>query len=88
MGSDSGSVTRMSERLLYTVDEVCELLGGLSRSYVWELMGQGEIGSVKTGRRRMIPRRDLEDFVERLRVAERRPLAVRNRDRNRDGATE
>ena len=64
---DGGAEPRMSERLLYTIDSARELLGGLARSYLYELLAQGVIRSVKVGRRRLIARQDLEEFVERLR---------------------
>ena len=64
---DGGAEPRMSERLLYTIDSARELLGGLARSYLYELLARGVIRSVKVGRRRLIARQDLEEFVERLR---------------------
>jgi excisionase family DNA binding protein len=64
---DGGAESRMSGRLLYTIDSARELLGGLARSYLYELLAQGVIRSVKVGRRRLIARQDLEEFVERLR---------------------
>jgi excisionase family DNA binding protein len=64
---DGGAEPRMSGRLLYTIDSARELLGGLARSYLYELLAQGVIRSVKVGRRRLIARQDLEEFVERLR---------------------
>lgn len=57
-GMDGGAEMRMSERLLYTIEGARQMLGGLA----W-----GVIRSVKIGRRRMIARRDLEEYVERLR---------------------
>ena len=64
---DGGAEARMGERLLYTIDSARELLGGLARSYLYELLARGVIRSVKVGRRRMIARQDLEEYVERLR---------------------
>lgn len=65
--TDGGAEARTGERLLYTIDGARELLGGLARSYLYELLTKGMIRSVKVGRRRMIARRDLEEYVERLR---------------------
>ena len=65
--ADGGVEVGMGERLLYTIDSAREMLGGLARSYLYELMARGVLSSVKVGRRRMIARRDLEEFVERLR---------------------
>jgi excisionase family DNA binding protein len=64
---DGGVEPQMSGRLLYTIEGARQMLGGLARSYVYELLARGAIRSVKIGRRRMIARRDLEEFVERLR---------------------
>lgn len=64
---DGGAEPRVSERLLYTIDDVGHLLGGIARSYVYELLARRVIRSVKVGRRRLIARQDLEEYVERLR---------------------
>ena len=53
------------ERLLDPVAEACELLGGISVSFLYELMARGELQSVSLGRRRMILRASLVEFVER-----------------------
>jgi excisionase family DNA binding protein len=47
---------------LYSVPEACDLLG-VSRWQLYQLMNQRQLGSVKIGRRRLIPARDLERFV-------------------------
>jgi excisionase family DNA binding protein len=56
-----------SDKLLLTIDETSALLN-LARSYVYAaLVTPGIIPSCKIGRRRLIARRDLEAYVERLR---------------------
>jgi excisionase family DNA binding protein len=64
---DGGAEPRVGERLLYTIGDVSQLLGGIARSYVYELLARGALSSIKLGRRRLIARQDLEEYVERLR---------------------
>ena len=52
------------ERLVYSPDEVAELLG-ISRELVHDLLRTGQLGSVKAGRRRLISKRHLEAFLAR-----------------------
>ena len=57
--------------LLLSVAEVAMLLG-VHRSTVYDLLAAGELRSTTLGRRRLIPRAALEEFVARLdRRAER-----------------
>ncbi|AKU19262.1 hypothetical protein VV02_23930 [Luteipulveratus mongoliensis] len=51
---------------LLTVAEVCSLLS-VSRWQVYRLINGRELGSVKIGRRRLVPRVDLDAFVDALR---------------------
>lgn len=51
--------------LLMTVEEAADLLR-LGRTRMYELVMSGQIVSVKVGRRRLIPRKSLEDFVDGL----------------------
>lgn len=51
--------------LLVTVEEAADLLR-LGRTHMYELVMSGHIASVKLGRRRLIPRKSLEEFVEGL----------------------
>ncbi len=54
------------EPLLLTVDEAARLLR-MSRSFVYNLVMNGEIASIKLGRSRRVPAAELERFVsERL----------------------
>jgi excisionase family DNA binding protein len=54
-----------AERLMLTVAQSAELLG-LGRTTTYELVMRGTIESVHVGRRRLIPRRALDRFIERL----------------------
>ncbi len=57
----------ISNRLLLTVEEAGQLLG-VGRTTVYQLIGDGEIRTVKIGRSRRVARCDLEAFVEQLRA--------------------
>lgn len=52
------------EKLLLTVEETAELLN-VHRSTVYDLIGRGDLPSVKIGRRRLIYRQSLVDFIIR-----------------------
>jgi excisionase family DNA binding protein len=41
-------------------------LGGLGRSKLWELIGSGELRSVKIGKRRLVPEQAICEYIERL----------------------
>lgn len=51
-----------TERLAYSPDETAELLG-ISRELVHDLLRTGQLGSVKAGRRRLIGKHHLEQFL-------------------------
>ena len=51
------------DRLTYTVTETAQALG-ISRSYCYELVQQGVLPFLALGRRVLIPRRALEDYVQ------------------------
>jgi len=55
----------------FTTEDVMQLLR-IGRATLWRLLNTGELPSFKVGRRRLVLRRDLEAFLERL-VAEQRP---------------
>ena len=55
-------------KLAYGIDDVAEMLS-LGRTTVVALVSNGDIPSIKIGGRRLIPRRDLDEFVERQRSA-------------------
>jgi excisionase family DNA binding protein len=60
------SSTAPVAKIAYSIDDVAELLS-LGRTTVVALVSNGEIPSIKVGGRRLIPRRDLDEFVERQR---------------------
>jgi excisionase family DNA binding protein len=49
---------------LYTVQEAMELLGGISRNTIYNLMRDGRLASVPIGRRRFIPAHAIDDFIK------------------------
>ncbi len=53
------------DRIAVCVEEAAEMLG-LGRSTVFELLKDGSLVSVKVGKRRLIPVRELSAFLERL----------------------
>lgn len=57
-----------SQRLVHSVDEAAEMLG-IGRTLAYDLIRTGQLPSVKIGQRRLVARRDLDDFVEALRAA-------------------
>jgi excisionase family DNA binding protein len=52
-----------AERLAYSVDEAASLTG-LSRDLLYDQMRSGNLRYIKIGRRRLITRQDLEQFLE------------------------
>lgn len=50
-------------KLAYSVEEAATLLS-LKRDSIYELMNTQQLGSFKVGKRRLIARRHLEDFIE------------------------
>jgi excisionase family DNA binding protein len=58
--------TAVDGKLLLTIQEAAERLN-LHRSYVYAaLVTPGILRSVRVGRRRLVARRDLEEYVEKL----------------------
>jgi excisionase family DNA binding protein len=53
-------------RLTHPIPEVAELLG-VGRTTVYGLIDAGELGTIKIGKRRLVPHTDLVDYIERLR---------------------
>jgi excisionase family DNA binding protein len=51
-----------AERLAYSVDEAARLTG-LSRDLLYDEMRRGHLDYIKVGRRRLITRQDLEQFL-------------------------
>ena len=52
-----------SERLAYSVDEAAQLTG-LSRDLLYDEMRRGNLDYLKVGRRRLITRQHLEQFLD------------------------
>ena len=52
----------MSERLTYTVEEAAEAIG-VSRGQAYELVRRGDLRTVHVGRRIVIPRDAVRDFL-------------------------
>jgi excisionase family DNA binding protein len=55
------------ERILLPINDAAPLIG-IGRTKLFELLASGEIESVTIGKRRLIPRQSLTDFVNRLRL--------------------
>jgi excisionase family DNA binding protein len=53
------------ERLLYRVQEACELLSQ-GRTKIYEAIASGKLRSVRVGGSRLIPADALRDYAERL----------------------
>lgn len=62
-----GRTALKNQTLLVTVEEAARLLG-VGRTTMFELIGRGDIKSVRLGRRRLIARKSLESFVEELSI--------------------
>jgi excisionase family DNA binding protein len=62
-----GRAALENQTLLVTVEEAGRLLG-VGRTTMFELIGRGDIKSVRLGRRRLIARKSLESFVEELSI--------------------
>lgn len=51
-----------NDQITYGIDDAHKQLG-ITRSALYQLLGTGEIASIKVGRRRLITRRSLEQFI-------------------------
>jgi excisionase family DNA binding protein len=58
----------VNQTLLVTVEEAARLLG-VGQTTMFELIGSGDVKSVRLGRRRLIARKSLESFVEGLSIS-------------------
>jgi len=56
------TVDPQPERLAYSVDEAAQLTG-LSRDLLYDEMRRGHLNYIKVGRRRLITRQHLEQFL-------------------------
>jgi excisionase family DNA binding protein len=61
--ADRSAPTPPDERLAYSVDEAASLTG-LSRDLLYDQMRHGNLDYIKIGRRRLITRQHLEQFLE------------------------
>jgi excisionase family DNA binding protein len=52
----------MPEKLAYSIEEIAESTG-LSRSLLYDEMQAGRLGFIKVGRRRIITRQQIEEFL-------------------------
>ena len=53
----------MRDRELYSIEEARELLGGIARNTIYELMRNGDLASVQVGRRRFISAIAIAAFI-------------------------
>jgi len=60
-----------TERLAYTLKEVSDLVG-LSRSALYEAIGDGHLRAVKCGRRTLVLSQDLQDWLGKLPTAQQK----------------
>ena len=56
--------SQITTKLLYTPEEAAVLLS-MSRSRVYVLLSRQRIGSIKEGRRRLVPFIELESYIQR-----------------------
>jgi excisionase family DNA binding protein len=61
-GAEEAEPGPPAERLAYSVDEAARLTG-LSRDLLYDQMRQGNLDYLKVGRRRLITRQHLEQFL-------------------------
>jgi len=70
----------MAEKILLNIRETARLLN-LSERHTWSLVRSGRLPSVVLGKRRMVPRKLLEDYLNELAMIGR-PLASKPTDGN------
>ena len=63
---------RTDDRLLLTVEEAADRLG-IGRSLMYQLIGCGQVASIRVGRLRRIPQESLTDYVRAMRDEARLP---------------
>lgn len=59
------SINVTGERMLYPLREAAQRLG-IGRSLLYQLIGAGDLATVRVGRRRLVPANELNRFVEHL----------------------
>ena len=78
--ADSSETNSRSERLAYSVDEAARLTG-LSRDLLYDEMRRGNLVYLKIGRRRLITRQHLEQFLGITASTPSAPAPLRTADR-------
>lgn len=63
------------DTLLVSVEEAARLIS-INRSTVFDMLGRGDLPSVRIGRRRLISRQALADFVSRMEARQTDVTAV------------
>jgi excisionase family DNA binding protein len=63
-GLTATSAERIPERLAFPVAETALLLG-IGKTKTRELIASGELGSIRAGRRLLVPRREIEAYIGR-----------------------
>lgn len=64
MGNQSNNASRNAlEPLAYSINEACHV-SSLGRTYVYLLIKQGKLKTLKIGRRTLIPAASLRDLIE------------------------
>jgi excisionase family DNA binding protein len=63
------------QRVVLTVEQAAQALG-IGRTFMYELVGSGEVESVLIGRLRRVPADALADYVARLRVDKRQGVGI------------
>jgi predicted DNA-binding transcriptional regulator AlpA len=58
--------TTPDDRLLVPINDTRRLLGGLSRTTVYELIDRGELAKVKIGARAFVTGKSIAAYVDRL----------------------
>ncbi len=53
----------MGQSTLYSIEEAREILGGISRNSLYDLLRQGKLASTPIGRRRFISAAAIEQYV-------------------------
>jgi excisionase family DNA binding protein len=70
----------MADQILMSVRQTAQVLG-LSERHTWTLIRSGRLPSVVLGKRRMVPRKLLEDYLHELAMIGR-PLASKPTNSN------
>jgi excisionase family DNA binding protein len=83
---DEPKPTPDDERLAYSVDEVARLTG-LSRDLLYDQMRCGNLDYIKVGRRRLITRQHLEQFLQITPEPQLPPASIRTTSSGAAGDT-